>query len=281
MGPNEKLWEVELQILDEIDRFCRKHGLRYSLAYGTMLGAVRHKGFIPWDDDIDIIMPIEDYNNFTKLWTNETPEGLFLQNKFIENGFTQNFTKIRKDHTTFLQSKQDLEANIHTGIFIDIFPGYRVAPSKIGRKKQLLSSAVNLLYARGKTEGSFRVASLIEKLLLSLPAGCKLRLYASSDRYLQKNKDTLLDFYFPSTIKWAKKVYPSDMFDNLIEMEFEGRKYLCVKEYDKILTYEYGDYMKLPPMEKRVQTHHPILINYEKNYDELSDEEKVLLQDNT
>ena len=269
------IWAVELTILDKIDSICRLHNLRYSLAYGTMLGAIRHKGFIPWDDDVDLIMPRSDYDRFIELWKKENPKEFILQNKYIENGFTQNFTKIRKDHTTFLQSKQDIEANIHTGIFVDIFPGNCVAPTKWGRKRQLLFSAINLLYARNKISKSSGVTVFIEKVLLSFPPKLKMKIYAFSDKYLQKYDDDSYGFFFPNTIEWAKKVYPRDLFDNLIEVEFMGRKYLCAKEYDNILSFEYGNYMQLPPIEKRVLTHHPILINFEKNFDELSEEEKT------
>lgn len=271
----ERVWKVELTILDEIDRICRKHELRYSLAYGSMIGAVRHRGFIPWDDDVDIIMPRSDYNRFIELWEKEKSEGFFLQNKFIENGFTQNFTKIRKDKTTFLQSKQDIEAKMHTGIFVDIFPGNCVAPTKYARKIQFICSAVNLLYARGKTSKSNFFTVLVEKILLFLPNKVKMKIYALTDRYLQKYSDESCGYFFPSTIEWARKSYPSGIFEDLIEVEFAGRKYLCLKDYDKILTYEYGDYMKLPPVEKRVLAHHPILINFEKNYDELSEEDII------
>ena len=274
MDTLERVWEVELTILDEIDMFCRKHGIRYSLAYGTMLGAVRHKGFIPWDDDVDVIMPRSDYNRFVDLWSREQPEGFFLQNKYIENGFTQNFTKIRKEHTTFLQSKWDIEAKIHTGVFVDVFPGNWVAPTKWGRKKQFIVSALNLLYARGKTSQSNGLIIFLEKLMLSLPTKLKMQIFILTDRYLQKYNDESNGFFFPNTIDWARKIYPADMFDDLIEIDFAGRKYLCAKDYEKILTYEYGDYMQLPPVEQRKMSHHPILVNLGKNYYELSDDEK-------
>lgn len=274
MDTLERVWGVELTILDEIDVFCRRHGIRYSLAYGTMLGAVRHKGFIPWDDDVDVIMPRSDYNRFINLWSREQPEGFFLQNKYIENGFTQNFTKIRKEHTTFLQSKQDIEAKIHTGVFVDVFPGNCVAPTKWGRKIQFIASALNLLYARGKTSKSNGLIIFLEKLMLSLPTKLKMQIFILTDRYLQKYNDESNGFFFPNTIDWARKIYPADMFDDLIDIDFAGRKYLCAKDYEKILTYEYGDYMQLPPVEQRKLSHHPILVNLGKNYYELSDDEK-------
>ena len=144
----QQVWTVEQDILDVIHHICSEHGLRYSLAYGTLIGAVRHKGFIPWDDDIDLMMPREDYEKLLSLWDSTAPKGYILQNVRTNPDFTQSFTKIRKDHTTFLQFEFEREKCYHKGIFVDIFPGDRVAPSKLGRSIQHTACAVNLLYNR-------------------------------------------------------------------------------------------------------------------------------------
>ena len=94
---------TQLSILKVIDKLCRKWEIRYSLYAGTLLGAVRHSGFIPWDDDLDICMAREEYDRFLAAWEKEPPEGYLLQNKKNTPAFTQSFTKIRKDHTAFLQ----------------------------------------------------------------------------------------------------------------------------------------------------------------------------------
>ena len=133
--------KTELDILKAFDSYCRKYGLKYSLAYGTMLGAVRHKGFIPWDDDVDVMMPYEDYEKFIKNWEKDGPEGFILQNKETNWDFTQNFTKIRKDKTTFLQTEWERNVSYHIGIFIDVFPGFKAAPGKFSRKVQLAIQA--------------------------------------------------------------------------------------------------------------------------------------------
>lgn len=103
----QQIWATEQEILDVIHQVCTEHGLRYSLAYGTLIGAVRHKGFIPWDDDIDLMMPREDYEKLLVIWNQSAPKGYILQNTRTDSDFTQNFTKIRKDHTTFLQDEAE------------------------------------------------------------------------------------------------------------------------------------------------------------------------------
>ena len=97
-----KLQLTQLGILKDVDSFCKKYGIRYSLYGGTLIGAVRHQGFIPWDDDLDICMARDDYNKFIELWESIKPNGYILQNKDNTPLFTQSFTKIRKEHTTFL-----------------------------------------------------------------------------------------------------------------------------------------------------------------------------------
>ena len=127
-----RIKKIQLEILIQIDRICKKHKIHYSLYAGTMLGAVRHKGFIPWDDDLDICMLRNDYNKFLKVWKKENTNGYILQNKDIEPNFTQSFSKIRKDHTTFIQAEWE-QGKYHTGIFVDIFPIDRIPKKKIQR----------------------------------------------------------------------------------------------------------------------------------------------------
>ena len=90
-----QIWATEQEILDVIHQICTEHGLRYSLAYGSLIGAMRHKGFIPWDDDIDIMMPREDYEKLLVIWNQSAPKGYILQNTRTDSDFTQNFMKIR------------------------------------------------------------------------------------------------------------------------------------------------------------------------------------------
>lgn len=259
-----RIWDNELDILKQIDSYCENNGLKYSIAYGTLLGAIRNGGFIPWDDDIDIIMPREDYNYLIKHW--DVP-GYVLQNKNTNADFNQNFTKIRKDHTTFIQFEVEKQRSYHKGIFVDVFPGDRVAPNGIQRYIQYGCCAFNLLYSRDGNAS--KKQTVVERMLLLLPKECRNYIRKWTDLKIQSWKEYDTEFFFPSTIKDAHVYYPKDLFEELISVEFEGRPFKCIKNYDMFLHICYGEYMKLPAEGERVYTHHPVLVDFQHNYEEL------------
>ena len=257
-----------------IHQVCTEYGLRYSLAYGTLLGAVRHKGFIPWDDDIDLIMPREDYEKLLVIWNEAAPKGYILQNTRTDPVFTQNFTKIRKDHTTFLQDEAERAKHYHKGIFVDIFPGDRVPSGKIGQKMQYIACAVNLLYSRGYASGSGGVIGITEKVLLKAPKEKYAVWRERAEKWIRHwNGRESLQYVFPNTIVCSRRYYPANSFEEMKTIEFNRKQYMCVADANTILHIEYGDYMQLPPEKDRVWTHHPILIDFEHNYEELSGDE--------
>ena len=267
----QQVWAVEQEILDVIHSVCTEHGLRYSLAYGTLIGAVRHGGFIPWDDDIDLVMPREDYEKLLSIWEKAAPEGYILQNVRTDPDYTNTFTKIRKDHTTFLQDEAEGKKGYHKGIFVDIFPGDRVAPGKLSRAIQYAAIAANLLYTRGYTSGSNGVIGLAERCLLALPVRIRPGVRNFTERILRRwNGDTTLLWVFPSTISWAKKYQTPKLFENMGQIQYCGKLYSCVADPDGFLRADYGDYMQLPSEEERVWKHHPIIIDFEHNYEELN-----------
>lgn len=269
-----EVWACEQDILDVIHKICTEHNLRYSLMFGTLLGAVRHGGFIPWDDDIDILMPREDYEQLLAIWKEEAPEGYLLQNKRTDEDFTQNFSKIRRDHTTFIQDEAEKAKKYHTGIFVDIFVADRVAPEGIWRKIQYFACAVNLLYAREFRSGNGGAIGMIERMLLCLPHKARVTLYHKSERFISKwVKNAGVPWFSPNTIIVCKRYFDSDIFENMTTVGFNGKEYCCVKDADKLLTKIYGDYMKLPPKEDRVWKHHPIVVDFEHNYYELQKDE--------
>lgn len=269
----QAVWAVEQEILDVVDKVCQENSLRYSLAYGTLLGAVRHGGFIPWDDDIDLILPRADYNEFIRIFNEAPPEGYLLINKTNSKDYTNNFTKIVKDHTTFLQHEQDAGKDFHKGIFVDLFPADRIAPSKLGRMTQYIACAVNLLYSRGYTSGTGGIIGLTERCLLKLPKKWHRSLRNGAEKYMCKwNNRTDSAFIVPCTIRGCKHYFPGNSFDKLTTILFNGKPYSAFENYDQVLRTSYGDYMQLPSEKDRVWHHHPILIDFDHNYEELQND---------
>ena len=272
----EDIWQVELEILDEFDRVCRENGLRYSLAYGTLLGAVRHGGFIPWDDDIDVMMPREDYDRLREIWNAKADKRFLLEDETMFDDYVNNFAKIRKDHTTFLQFDSERTRKYHTGFFIDIFPGDRVAPAGLQRKIQFAAFALNILYNRSCTRGKNGLRGFAERVLLkAVPKRFHSPVSLAFGRFSRRwNADLHAQIVFPNDPTALRRYYPLDLFEGLIRVPFQGKEYCVFRDYDAVLKLRYGDYMQLPPVEERVWRHHPIIVDFEKNYDELVGSEK-------
>ena len=129
---------------------------------------------------------------------------------------------------------------------------------------QFLYCTVNLLYSREHISGGR--SSIIEKVLLLVPHDQRIKIQSFTEKKIQKWNSTHNPFFFPSTIVDIRRYFDPGLFDRIVEMDFEGKKYMCVKNYDKFLRNCYGDYMKLPPEKERVLTHHPIVVDTESNY---------------
>lgn len=117
----KRIWAVQLEMLDEVERICKKYGLKYFADSGTLIGAVRHQGYIPWDDDIDLAMLREDYETFLKVAPGELKEHLVLQTPYREKNYLRAHAQLRNSRTTGC-SREDRKAGYNCGIFIDIFP---------------------------------------------------------------------------------------------------------------------------------------------------------------
>ena len=266
-----KLQLTQLEILEKIDEICCENNIPYSLYAGTLLGAVRHQAFIPWDDDLDICMSRDNYERFLKLWKEVKPEGFILQNKENTPKFTQSFTKIRKEHTTFLQYDWERE-KYHTGIFIDIFPFDRIPKKKIQRILFWWNCMQYQLYTREFVPPkSNKLVKLISESLLALNSGEKRKL--KREKLLKKitkyNTNTELSTVAIETVNTMKVEYPINLLDEYSTVWFENKKYMCFKEWKSYLEYKFGNYMQLPPESERQWRHHPIILDFEKAYEEL------------
>ena len=259
-----KLQLVMLEMLKVFNNFCIKHKLKYSLYGGTLIGAVRHHGFIPWDDDLDVCMEREDYEHFIQLWKSESIKGFFLQNKETDENFTQTFTKIRKNGTTFLQFESE-RGKMHTGIFIDIFPHDRIPQQYLFRKIYQFYAVIYQLFTREfvPPKSNLCIKFLSKILLMFTSHKFRMNFRKILEKKLKKyNKDKNLEVASTSCLFGIIHPYPSSFWrGQCVAMKFEDEEFLCAPGWHEALRHEFGDYMKLPPEESRQWKHHPIVLD--------------------
>ena len=261
------LQKVELEILLEVDRICRKHNIKYFLVSGTLLGAVRHKGFIPWDDDIDICMPRKEYKKFCKIACTEMKKEYFLQNSNTDYS-DRWFAKVRKNNTTCIEKGYE-KSPAHQGVWIDIFPlvGVHNTQQELNKATKLATFSKRLLSKRFAAFGGLKDLSAEKKILKFVPV-CIIRAVAEAVMSIAfKNNDKYESCYYLWGDSKIRARFPSDLFDDLCEVEFEGHMFPAPKRWDEYLTMVYGDYMTPPPPEKRNGGCHTIsIIDLNKDY---------------
>lgn len=256
---------IQLEIAKEIKSVCETNGIKYSLAYGTLIGAVRHKGFIPWDDDLDIIMIREEYEKFISACkSGKLNDKYFLQSFDTDPFYTWPYIKIQKKGTVYKESY----ANEHSqnGIFVDVFP-LDVAPKHRWQQRYysfMHKAMIRMLQIKMGFSG-FLSNGWKQRCMYSLLAiasktqsveHLKTKMYNYEEKYTNKsNYRSNLVYCLNGTEIIAKEVFDASIFNDYIEIEFEGVPFMVAKDYDKFLRTSFGDYMILPPEEERVNRH--------------------------
>ncbi len=253
-----KLQKTELEILMELDRVCRKHNLRYYIVGGTLIGAVRTGGFIPWDDDIDVSMPREDFDKLLSL-KDEFSENFFLQTHKTEKECYFFYAKLRKNGTYFGEDKFE-HTGIHKGIFMDIFPLDFISDKGIVQKLCFKSfSLINAFICSKKKTSEFLYKNMslpfivtfrLIQCILPLPLLYGLRTLIAKLTKAFSNKRlvaSLAGFH-----GYPKEIAPFELWDEGTDIEFEGKTVRAPKEYKTLLSHIFGDYMQLPPVEERI-----------------------------
>lgn len=264
-GPDVKAHQQALlTLLREFDRVCRALDIPYVLFAGTLLGAVRHQGFIPWDDDVDVLMLREDYDRFLReADTVLDRETFFLQKEFSEH-WPMFFSKLRLNGTTCLEKYHPKDTRIHQGVYMDIFPCDRAAGSELGRKLQFCASKVVIaksLDARGYDTDS-KKKKLFLALCRLLPAGPFLHLVKTGSK-----SSGMRHSFLGAASRYEKNVFPEEYFTRRTDMPFEAGRYPVPEAHDALLRQLYGDYMRQPPPEERICKQHAILIDLDRSYE--------------
>lgn len=255
---------------------CCKNNISYFAIGGTCIGAVRHRGFIPWDDDLDIAVPIEQYAQFKKCMIQQLPDNLYLYDCDTVKEYRQLFCKVCDRNTTFIEKAEAPYVDAYKGVFVDIMPLSGVPAGK-------------------KEQGHF-----IKKLKLYQTLNF-IKRYPYSEMNQIKTKATwvanrLLDFYHPFTVysdrsysllkkyplksskytgyvwsyQLSRLIFPQALFSSYIEMPFEDTLIRCPIGYDEYLKHQFGDYMELPPENQRIQ-HHPYIVDLQYSYQEYAE----------
>lgn len=263
-----KVQMTQLEIAKEIRRVCNENGIRYYLAGGTFLGAVRHQGFIPWDDDMDIGMPRADYEKFCRIAPEKLNSQYLLQTWYTEDNYGLPFGKVMKRNTVYLEGKksQRLKEN---GFYVDIFP-LDYVPEEQEKRAELAARLVKIYrtklmksgYRPWLDNGKFLWKKRIGYLYYQM-----LSVFADQ-KQLARNYDELASEIAQS--QWmceqealsAPKYFASSIFDAFTDYTFEGETFKGVRDYDQYLTVLYGDYMQLPPEDQRENRHQIVQVDF-------------------
>ena len=268
--------QANLKILKEIDRICRKHGIQYMLDAGTLLGAVRHKGFIPWDDDADVAFTRENYERFARVVRRELPEGMeFLEPRQLGGGnafydFTPRILYLNS------QTHEDQEEMKFYGgklnhLWVDLFIQDTLPENKMAASlTKLLQTGIYGLAMGHRYRLDYSKYNLASKALVGVLAAIGKHIPMKTIRRLQRAV-AVKDNKSKSRLRYYSNYQPDFLYvtvekewcDEVVDLPFEDTVLMAPKGWHQVLTWIYGDYKKLPPKEKRVPSHSSIEIKVE------------------
>ncbi|HAM64171.1 MAG: hypothetical protein A2Y20_01200 [Firmicutes bacterium GWF2_51_9] len=271
----DRLHAIQLEMALEVKRICEKHAIRYFLVAGTLLGAMRHQGFIPWDDDLDIAMAREDYNRFIEVCKDDLSPLYFLQTSRSEDEFGFLFAKLRKKNTKFVECNAQ-NVRIDHGVFIDIFPFDNAPDSMLMRRKHALVNEVLRRILLAKLGYSIAKEGQIAKQVLYIMLGLISRLVsketlrrlieANATRYL--NQETSAFVNLGGSYPYMTEVIPKEWIFPFSYLPFEGQELPVPSNSNAILTQFYGEFKTLPPIGRRQCRHLTTEIDFGEESDE-------------
>ena len=261
--------KVQLDILIKLDEVCKKNNLHYYLAFGTCLGALRHKGFIPWDDDIDVLMPYKDAKALITL-QDQFGERYFVQSRETDPDYRSIAMRIRDCETTCIEG-DEVGLKTRKGIYVDIYPFYECSGNKLVRTMDILRSHLMKVLVNNRPPVNHGKALALAAKIVLLPYSGSRRLKTINKlekRLSSVRGNEVLDYYGQDISLFSAITYPKEWFGEPKKLEFEGMYFDGATEPEKYMSKRYGDYMKLPPVEDQVVHHTYIQIDPYKSYKE-------------
>ncbi len=258
-----------LEIMKYIDSLCRENNITYYIMGGTALGAVRHRGFIPWDDDLDIFMTPEQYTRFKTVFEENKDSDFVLQEWRTTDKYLE-YAKVRMNGTTFIEEAFKDCDNLHQGIYVDIMILHKVPTSKVIQRIVYYESKFVTLYALSQRnwEPKTKIQKIVLKTLNFMP--CKL-LTRLCYKHIYRYDSMTAGYrycYWITPAKFRSGLFEASFFEEPIDIVFEDTKLLASKEIVKYLEYRYGNYMELPSEKEQKAAVHAVLYDTEKDYRE-------------
>ncbi|KEH99904.1 LicD family protein [Clostridium botulinum] len=260
-----------IEILLYFKKFCEKHDLIFYLCGGCCIGTIRHKGFIPWDDDIDVFMPRADYEKLAALWEKEADTERYSLSRSNEKiNYRHTDTTIQDNHTTFI-NKHSMDLDINHGLMLDVIPLDGCPSSSFSRFFQIIyAMTYSLFNAQRLPDNQGKILRVLSKIILSIFRSSRLRYKIWSYCERQMTKYSIKESEYITELvtgyKYLKNKYPKKIFEKQVYKEFEGYKMPIPSGYDTYLTMAFGDYMKLPSKEERVPKHNTVYVNLNEGY---------------
>lgn len=244
----KELRAIQVAILDDIHRFCTANGITYFLSSGTLLGAVRHKGYIPWDDDLDLYMPRNDYERFLSLYKDSLGRYRVIDPK-AEKHYFYTFAKVVDTRTLLVEKETE---GYRIGVYVDIFPVDYVTDDEAERRKIFRRKKLLYKIRRCKiSNGNYLKSPLAYYCYKLLPVSVKM-LDRMIERLVVRREPTDTVANMTEAGPSAACCLPAKDIEAAVDIEFEGKMYKTMIGYEDYLSRTYGDYMTLPPVEKRV-----------------------------